>query len=45
MLDVAPELSREYAATLAALGGEPDLHGKLSWTSANTCAWVGANIP
>jgi 2-amino-4-hydroxy-6-hydroxymethyldihydropteridine diphosphokinase len=44
LLDVAPELANEYAATLCALGGEPTLHGKLRFREQNTCEWVGADI-
>ena len=44
LLDVAPELSSAYAETLAALGGEPAVHGKLRWSGQNTCEWVGVDI-
>jgi 2-amino-4-hydroxy-6-hydroxymethyldihydropteridine diphosphokinase len=44
LLDVAPELASEYAATLAALGGEPAVHGKLRLGDQNTCEWVRADI-
>jgi 2-amino-4-hydroxy-6-hydroxymethyldihydropteridine diphosphokinase len=44
LLDVAPELSRDYAEALATLGGAPLVHGKLRWTEPNTCAWAGADI-
>jgi 2-amino-4-hydroxy-6-hydroxymethyldihydropteridine diphosphokinase len=44
LLDVAPELATEYAAALAALGGEPALHGKLRLRDRNTCEWVRADI-
>jgi 2-amino-4-hydroxy-6-hydroxymethyldihydropteridine diphosphokinase len=44
LLDVAPELSNTYGSTLAALGGEPAVHGKLRWSGQNTCEWVGVDI-